>query len=140
MQLLIHRVYYPDGTNGTLFIDDDDVPLCHTIELPWKDNHRRISCIPEGTYRLRKRYSKKFNWHLHVQDVPGRSLILFHPANNALLELEGCIAPVTRLSGAGRGDLSVAAFRALMARVNLTLSNHKPLFLTISSGLGAGAV
>ena len=32
-----------------------------------------------------------------------RSLILIHAANNAKLELKGCIAPVTYLTGIGKG-------------------------------------
>ena len=35
-----------DGTFGVLI--KDGVPLCVTLELPWRDNERSISCIPEG--------------------------------------------------------------------------------------------
>lgn len=131
MNLLIRRCYHPLGTNGILTINEEPEPLCYTIELPWKDNRRRISCIPAGTYMLRRRYSPRFKWHLHVQDVPGRSLILFHPANNAILELQGCIAPVTMLTGEGRGDHSVAAFLKLMERVAEAFRRKESLLLTI---------
>jgi hypothetical protein len=93
MELELKRAYFPKGTNGGIFFNDKFI--CFTIELPWKDNLRNISCIPEGRYRLGKRFTPNRGWHLLVNEVPGRSGILFHAANNALKELRGCIAPVT---------------------------------------------
>ena len=101
MELKLERIYYPGGTNGNLYLNG--AGLCHSIELPWKGNEPRRSCIPEGKYELSKRYSAKFGWHLLVKNVKDRSLVLIHPANNALKELKGCIAPVSFLTGAGRG-------------------------------------
>lgn len=108
MDVTIERNYAPGGTNGTLLIDGEKV--CHTIELPWLDNRRQVSCIPEGTYRLEKRTSAKYGRHILVRGVPGRSLILLHPANNAKTELRGCIAPVTVLTAPGMGLKSRLAF------------------------------
>jgi hypothetical protein len=73
----------------------------YSIELPWKDNHTGVSCIPKRKYELVKRWSPKFNRHLQIMNVPGRGLILIHPANEALPELKGCIAPVFFLTGGG---------------------------------------
>lgn len=64
----------------------------HTLELPWKNNQRRISCIPAGDYEIEKRYSQKYGWHLHVLDVPGRDFILIHPGNFHT-DILGCILP-----------------------------------------------
>jgi len=64
MKLELLRTYYPKGTNGILM--QDDLALCQTIELPWKNNLPTISCIPEGEYFLKKRYSQKFKEHLQV--------------------------------------------------------------------------
>ena len=72
MLLELVRTYYPDATNGKLMLDG--VVLCHTIELPWRDNATGISCIPEGRYQLVKRYSPKFQWHLQVMAVPNREI------------------------------------------------------------------
>ena len=63
-----------------------------SMELPWKDNKRRESCIPVGTYEVIKHVSPKFGPCLWVQDVPGRSEILIHPANY-WFDLLGCIGP-----------------------------------------------
>ena len=104
MELTLFRSYYPKGTNG--IISDGEQLVCSTIELPWKDNQRRISCIPEGKYELGKRYTEERGWHLKIKNVIGRSFILFHPANDALKELKGCISPVMELTGPGKGSFS----------------------------------
>jgi hypothetical protein len=129
MILFLTRTYFPDGTNGT--IQCEGKVICNTIELPWRRNEKLVSCIPEGKYFIRKRYSQKFNWHLEVVDVANRSLILFHPANNALKELNGCIAPVTKLSGPGLGLMSRKAFDKLKTFVYAALDRKESVELIV---------
>lgn len=131
MKLELIRTYYPEGTNGQLLLNGEMV--CSTIELPWKNNASQISCIPEGTYALRKRYSQRFGWHLELMNVPGRQLILIHPANDALKELRGCIAPVSFLSGHGKGVQSRKAFQKLKEKVFPALEKKETVHLTIQS-------
>lgn len=131
MVLELTRTYFPDGTNGKL--ECKGKSICNTIELPWRENEARVSCIPEGKYFIKKRYSQKFQWHLEVLDVKNRSLILFHPANNALLELNGCIAPVTKLSGPGLGLMSRKAFISLKSMVYKALDNNESIELIVKS-------
>ena len=131
MVLALKRNYFPEGTNGQL--ECRGKIICNTIELPWKENERRLSCIPEGKYILKKRYSKKFNWHIEVVNVPKRSGILFHPANHALKELHGCIAPVTKISGAGLGLMSRKAFAKLKTIVFGELDKGKTVLIIIKS-------
>lgn len=128
MELEILRTYYPGGTNGVLRLGG--IRQCFTIELPWLGNTPRRSCIPEGRYRLQKRYSPRHRDHLLVSGVPHRSLILIHPANNALRELAGCIAPVSSLCGAGKGVQSRIALEWLLSLVYPALS-HEEVFLTL---------
>lgn len=81
-------------TLGDWVIIGDDgkiVYSCKTIELGWNDNKRRISCIPKGTYIVKKRWSKKYGDHFHITDVEGREWILIHAANYSR-QLLGCIA------------------------------------------------
>ena len=132
MVLWLSRTYFPDGTNGKL--ECEGKFICNTIELPWKNNETKVSCIPEGKYFIRKRFSQKFKWHLEVLDVKNRSLILFHPANNALQELKGCIAPVTKLSGPGLGLMSRKAFTKLKSLVYATLDRKESVELIVQSG------
>ena len=131
MILELTRTYFPNGTNGKL--ECKGKSICNTIELPWRENETRVSCIPEGKYFIKKRYSQKFQWHLEVLDVKNRSLILFHPANNALQELNGCIAPVTKLSGPGLGLMSRKAFISLKSMVYKALDNIESVELIVKS-------
>lgn len=87
------RKYSPVQTTGHFSLYDGDVHIfsCKTIELPWKDNAKEISCIPEGTYDVVAHVSPKFGNCLKVLKVPKRSDILIHPAN-FFFQLKGCIA------------------------------------------------
>lgn len=133
MVIFLTRTYFPEGTNGRL--ECEGRFLSYTIELPWKSNEKRVSCIPEGKYLIKKRYSNKFKWHLEIMNVSNRSLILFHPANNAQNELNGCIAPVTKLSGPGIGLLSRNAFNKLKDFAFKILESDESVELFITSNL-----
>lgn len=62
-----------------------------TIELPWKDNAPRVSCIPNGVYQFVKEYSphakKK---RIELKGVAGRSEIQIH-AGTKTEDVKGCI-------------------------------------------------
>ena len=130
MELVLIRTYHTQGTNGKLYLNE--ALQCYTIELPWKDNQPKVSCIPEGRYRLRKRYSPKFKHHLLIENVEGRSHVLIHPANDALKELRGCIAPVSVLTGEGKGSRSRVAFEKIRKAVYEALQKET-VYLTIQS-------
>jgi Family of unknown function (DUF5675) len=53
MELELIRTNYPKGTNGMAF--SGGRLMMYSIELAWKDNHTRVSCIPEGRYELVKK-------------------------------------------------------------------------------------
>ncbi|MGG7035691.1 MAG: DUF5675 family protein [Flavobacterium sp.] len=131
MVIFLTRTCFPEGSNGKL--ECEGKLICYTIELPWRQNERKISCIPEGKYQVRKRHSPKYGWHLEVMNVPNRNLILFHPANNALKELQGCIALVTKLSGAGLGLESRKAFEKLKSLVYPILDKNEKVELVVQS-------
>ena len=127
------RTYFPEGTNGILLYNG--AAICSTIELPWKNNQSRISCIPEGKYLVKKRYSPHHKWHLELKDVPGPQLILIHPANDAVHELQGCIAPVSLITGMGKGDFSRLAFKKITSLLFPVLESGSDIFLTIKNSL-----
>ncbi len=131
MELELIRTYYPAGTNGKILFQDR--LMVYTIELPWKDNLARVSCIPEGNYGLVKRFNNRFQWHLQVMDIMHRTGILIHPANDALQELKGCIAPVSFLTGVGKGLRSRLALESLTSLVYGVLDQHESVFITIKS-------
>jgi hypothetical protein len=131
MELELIRTYYPEGTNGKILAHGS--LITYTIELPWKDNLTQVSCIPEGRYELVKRWSPKFNRHLHVMNVSQRENILIHPANDAKHELKGCIAPVSVITGVGKGIRSRMALEILTSLVYGALNQHDHVFITIKS-------
>ena len=131
MVLVLKRNYFPEGTQGTL--EWNGTKVCYTIELPWLHNQQRVSCIPEGEYVLQKRFSPKFRWHLHLRNVPGRDLILIHPANDAKMELLGCIAPVSKHTGIGKGSSSRKALEKLKALVYPVLERNEEVKISIQS-------
>ena len=90
--LLIRDTFSKKSTIGELFLNGER--MCDTLENPWIDNQRNISCIPEGVYSVRLRYPRESGTrdylHLLVQDVPNRDWILFHRGNTAK-DTSGCI-------------------------------------------------
>ena len=63
-----------------------------TVERPWLDNARNISCIPTGRYDLIRVNSPTFGpntWE--IANVPNRTHILIHAGNTAA-NVEGCVA------------------------------------------------
>ena len=54
-----------------------------TIELPWLDNKKNISCIPAGIYKCTPYSSKKYKDVWQILDVPNREAILIHSGNFA---------------------------------------------------------
>ena len=108
--LIIRDTFTDKSTIGTLYINGER--FCDTLENPWLDNQRNISCIPEGQYNVRLRLARESAsrdyLHLLVQDVPNRDWILFHRGNTAK-DTSGCI-----LVGNGREHNAVNNSRLAM--------------------------
>ena len=90
--LIIRNTFSDESTIGELFLNGER--FCYTLELPYRDNQRSISCIPAGEYNVRLRLARESATrdylHLLVQEVPNRSYILFHRGNTAK-DTRGCI-------------------------------------------------
>ena len=90
--LLIRDTFSDESTIGELFVNGER--FCDTLELPWKDNQKWISCIPSGDYKVRMRYPRESatrNYlHLLIEDVKDRSFILFHRGNTSS-DSQGCV-------------------------------------------------
>lgn len=130
MELTLYRTYDPEGVNGRLCRDEE--LICHTVELPWRANAKQLTCIPEGRYRLRRRHSARYRWHIELEDVPGRSDILIRPDSGLVPELRrGCIAPVSELTGTGEGSRSKEACDKLRTLVYAAMAAGKEVYLRI---------
>jgi len=90
--LLIRDTFTKNSVIGELFLNGER--MCDTLENPWKDNQRNISCIPKGNYKVRLRLPRESAsrdyLHLLVQDVPNRKWILVHRGNFPS-QTQGCI-------------------------------------------------
>lgn len=129
MELELHRVYHEKGTSGAFWYYGQKI--CESIELPWRNNKRGISCIPEGRYRLNTRIHPQKGKQLVLRAVPGRSGILIHAANDALRELRGCIAPVCKVSEPGKGFYSRIALERLEELVIPAIDAKEKVYLVV---------
>jgi len=97
---------------------------CHTLELNWANNHKRVSCIPVGHYTMRFLPTQKFprlsarapwyrNYLWELTDVSGRSEVKIHHGNT-VKDTEGCPLVGMGVSKAGITQ-SIEALRQLHA-------------------------
>lgn len=76
-----------------------------SVERPWLNNKPFESCIPDGTYSMRRRDSPRFGPDMwEIFGVPNRTHILVH-AGNWSHSVVGCVA----LGSSLFGDLSGVA-------------------------------
>lgn len=85
---LIRHNFQPDRTLGVLLVDD--LFFCYTLELPYLQNKKNISCIPHGVYGLKKYKSKKHGKCFAIPYVLNRTGILIHKGNKPE-DTQGCI-------------------------------------------------
>ena len=115
MKIILERFYLQAGTIGIIQLPNGT--RVNTVERPWIDNTPFVSCIPEGTYEcVPRRYNRGGYPAIGINNVPGRTHILFHRANYPH-QLAGCIAPNSEIVLIGdlfRGKASRTAMSKLM--------------------------
>lgn len=126
MRLEVIRVQPDNGveTLGDMHVlneNDATILKVDTLELPWKENKRVVSCIPTGIYLCKKRAATAniTYEHILITGVTGRSGICIHKANY-VRQLKGCIAVGDKevdIDGDGQKDVtnSGKTFDKLMA-------------------------
>ena len=132
MKVIIKRTMQDDyQTLGELIIPDAGYS-CKTLELPWKNNERRESCIPEGTYQVEKRFSDKFKHHFHILEVPDRDFILIHHGNYKR-DVKGCILVGNDYFDIdGDGHMDVTSSKKTMQALNEILPDAFELEISYS--------
>lgn len=99
----LERVYLEDRTLGSLY--DGEEVIAKVLELPWKNNNRSVSCIPEGIYQVIKQQPKPDRNYIYFRlpKVPGRSGILIHrgvrPSHS-----KGCLLVGSRLANVNSNE------------------------------------
>jgi hypothetical protein len=112
--------------------------LCYVMELPDRDNRRRLSRIPAGTYLVQMETRPKHGRVDTVKNVQGRDAILFHSGNVAgdvtlgwRTHSEGCVLPGLRY-GLDQGQLAVLVSRPAISLVEREMGGN-PFTLEVRS-------
>lgn len=92
--ILVRLSETKDGTFGVLLDEDimrgEFIPFATTLELRWRNNIKKGSCIPAGRYECKRVKSPKFGETFEITNVPDRENILFH-SGNTIKDSSGCI-------------------------------------------------
>ncbi len=90
-QYLLERVYLPTETLGSIYGPHGGL-VAKTMELPWLQNRRAVSCIPEDEYLVIYQPPKpgREYEYFRLPDVKDRSGILIHRIT-FVKDLKGCI-------------------------------------------------
>ena len=94
----------------------------HTLEPPWRDNARGLSCIPPGRYDCERRVSPRYGETYWLRDTDPRQFILIHPGNLAR-HTRGCILPGQRV-GRLEGQRAVLLSRAAVREIEAVFANE----------------
>lgn len=89
MKIMKLKRYY-SGDDCTLGVLTSKDFYLYTLENPWKNNQRSISCIPAGTYNVRPFSGARYHDVWKVESVANRDAILIHYGNTEK-DTEGCI-------------------------------------------------
>ena len=88
VEIIRLQSYDEDGTFGAVRINGEFV--CLSLELPWKNNQRDISCIPTGQTIARRYLSPHFGYEVFRLKVLNRDFEEIH-IGNTILDTKGCI-------------------------------------------------
>ena len=122
-------------TGKLLLLDNKNnlILQLRTLERPWVFNERKISCIPSGTYLVKRHISPKFGQCFKIQDVKGRSDILIH-SGNVVKDTLGCVL-VGLTSGTVDDTDTAMVYSSRKAMAVLLALIDKEIVLQISNGL-----
>lgn len=134
----------PQGTRGVLVADTGF--SCQTLELPWRENQRCVSCIPEGVYECAWVVTDKFpRGSYMLAAVDGRSGVRIHSGSFAgdvamgwQSHIEGCILLGRKWGWAanrhGAKQLALLNSKSVVTEFN-DLNGREPFVLEVINGL-----
>ena len=108
MKTLILKRIASDESTGTQGVLIDEIrgsepmriiriPFAVTLEPPWHNNQKDISCIPPGAYIIKRTDSPKFGDTYEVLNVNARENILLH-SGSFVKDTQGCIIVAEKFS------------------------------------------
>jgi len=125
------------GTEGQLITEGFS---CFTLELPWRDNEKGISCIPPGEYQAIITKTNRYGLVYWLPKVDGRTSILIHWGNYAGDPIKGlkthsmgCIL-LGKLLGFLGGQRAVLNSRVAVSQF-ISAMNYEPFILKVLEGI-----
>ncbi len=130
MKLILQRINQDDtATEGILTLEKESLEtfLCFTLERPWQNNQRGISCIPTGEYYCapHRRPSGEWSFIIWGQGISQaydpafeRSEILIH-SGNTTADSQGCVLP-----GRSRSPHFVGHSKSAMGDIRSALATY----------------
>ena len=94
-----------------------------TMELPWINNEKNISCIPKGGYAVTPYTSNKYPNVYQINLVPNRGYILIH-TGNMISDTEGCVL-IGKCFGELNNEVAVLDSRIAMNELKDMIGNHE---------------
>ena len=79
---------------GSIYVDDKYIGC--TLELPYRNNEKGVSAIPEGSYGTVMRYDKNDGWRIQLTDTEPRTGVQIHKGNSPS-EIKGCVLVGTKV-------------------------------------------
>ena len=133
-ELGTHGVLIDCGGSGKWLDPDKGIPFALTLEPPWKNNEKNISCIPCGLYQCEFHISPKFGPTYQVKGVPDRTHILFHKGNYTK-NTKGCVLVGEQFERTDKSECTLLAsakgFGEFMKRNAGPVGEYKDFVLTI---------
>lgn len=81
MKISLLRIEQNDYATFGIILINNQVTNFKTLELPWEENQKNISCISTGRYKLINVLSPKFSYCYEFVNVHKRTDILIHNGN-----------------------------------------------------------
>jgi len=112
----------------------EGIPLCLSVEAPWRDNIKFISAIPSGSYLAHPVTREDWGDCYRVSDdqgnfsFKGRDGLYIHPVNKPV-DLKGCIGPGTSFDPLDAVPAVLNSRKALDEIINLTDFSVFKLFI-----------
>lgn len=132
------------GVQGTFGVACFDGHTWVSLECPWYDNKKSISCIPAGSYVCTLITSRKYGEVFYVNSVPNRSGILIHAGNFAgdtsrglRSDSKGCIL-LGLSQGSLKGQQAILESRRALKQF-MQVAGRKSFTLEISNSPNWGA-
>lgn len=121
-----------DGMVGVLMMNEYQRPFAVTLELPWENNTRHVSCIPSGRYIVVPYSGTKFKDVFIIPNVPGRSDILIH-CGNTTDDTGGCILIGEQFEPTKGHSNGIQGSAKAMKELKEYVKGEKEFYLNINS-------